>query len=466
MVFWLSVLVFIAGIMTYMFFPRSDQYALNVFQEEGNVVTFVNQHQGAKDLMYQMISWNPTDPNNTGIYALPDIDSNNRPYLQATIPHIMQDDVYEGETPLNVNPDRDDSDGNFTSAIVCLESCESGANCIEGKRMTTCPSDEQYVVTYGYFPEWWRDGTHRKQAWFRALLKRTHGSTVCGVLTDQGVFNGNTLYSINNSQRFIGYQILVGRKVVPPALTNTLNAQGIDTCEPRGSCSDALRDLLFCMTPFKNPYRETPVFHWDTVNNNKTAHQNGLGQPLVGFLDDNEIQVDNSLGAVNRGLPNIPYTLTGVVQKTEENAEKTLVTLNENNNITITQTCNAANCTLSVTNGPTVGAIPLNKGYSFTYTATNDNPRQILTVYYNQYVNASGTVVTKANPNDPWPDGIKKEMTNRSGNTNTAGPALFQPKISRNVGTPNINDLRLYRGSLADKDAEYNAKVDLKRFGL
>ena len=460
MVFWLSVLVFIAGIMTYMFFPRSDQYALNIFQEEGNVVTFVNQHQAAKDLMYQMISWNPNTDD--GVYALPDIDAadNNRPYLQATIPHIMQDDVYEGENPLNVNPDKDDSDGNFTSAIVCMADCPSGEPCaagVEGKLLTRCPSNEQYVITYGYFPEWWKDGTHRKQAWFRALLKRTHGSTVCGVLTDQGVYNENTLYSINNSQRFSGYQVLVGKRVIQPVLTNRLSSLGVSTCETPGACADPLRDLLFCMTPFKNPYQETPLFHWDTANNNRTAHQSGFGLPLIGNLNGYEIQIDTTLP--NNGLPDRPYTVAGVVQKAE--GIKTLVTLNTDSNVTITQTCNAENCTLNVTDGPSVAGIPLDKGYSFTYTVTNE-PKQTLTVYYNRYVDSTGAVITAT----PVPDGAKKEITNISADTLTSGPVLFQPTISNDAGTPYINDLRLYSGSLSERVAEYNAKVDLKRFGL
>jgi len=451
MVFWLSVLVFIAGIMTYMFFPRSDQYALDIFQEEGNVVTFVNQHQAAKDLMYQMISWNPGS--NTGIYILPYGDDPQQRYMHATKTELMTpDDINDSSLSLSEG-------GDFASAIVCLHDCTTEANCVQGKMLIQCPSDEQYVITYGYFPEWWDDGSHRKQAWFRALLKRTHGSTACGVLTDQGAYGGNMLYSINNSQRFNGPQVVAGKRVVPPALTERLSSLGISTCET-GGCTENLTDLLFCMTPFQNPYRGSPVFHWDSVNNNGTEHQSGLGaRPLIGtFSNGNEI-------TPNGGLPVAPYTLTGVVQQAY--GIRTLVRL-DNNNHFIEQTCNATDCTLSITGGPAVEHIPLNKGYSFTYTVTSE-PKQTLTVYYNQYANitdSDGNIVTEATDNGGTRNLVRKEIVTLSESSNTAGYILNQTEIMTDAGTPFINDLRLYSGILTQQDARHNAETDLKRFGL
>jgi len=35
---------------------------------------------------------------------------------------------------------------------------------------------------------------------------------------------------------------------------------------PGSACTDPLQDLMFCMTPFVNPYLGTPVFWWDSLN--------------------------------------------------------------------------------------------------------------------------------------------------------------------------------------------------------
>ena len=154
MVFLMSILVFLAGIMTYMFFPRNDQFQINMYEEEGNIVTFLNQHQAAKDYLYQMIKWKPTNhspsPEPYGI-TYDDIASMISPIMQAT--HDISDNM-ETETP-NIP-----EDGYYTSAVICLN---------ENYELANCPTDNQYVMTYGYTPHWWNSKTNQSQVWIKSL---------------------------------------------------------------------------------------------------------------------------------------------------------------------------------------------------------------------------------------------------------------------------------------------------------
>ena len=84
-------------------------------------------------------------------------------------PDLMQiGDVYHenGVSALNpATPSR--TNGYYTSAVVCLTGCNnSDADCVNSKKMVSCPSGEQYVITYGYMPDWWNKDAYRKQAWF------------------------------------------------------------------------------------------------------------------------------------------------------------------------------------------------------------------------------------------------------------------------------------------------------------
>ena len=441
MVFWLSVIVFIAGIMTYMFFPRSDQYQLDIYKQEGNVVSFVNQHQVAKDLMQQRIMWRINDANNRGVYELPWQDMIN------SAPDLMQiGDVYHenGVSALNpATPSR--TNGYYTSAVVCLAGCNnSDADCVNGKKMVSCPSGEQYVITYGYMPDWWNKDAYRKQAWFKSMLKRTRGGIGCGLLAHQG----NGLYSLDNSQKYIGYQVINNQRVIPPALTGQLQTIGLTTCAPGVACDDPLQDLMFCMTPFTNPYQTTPIFWWDSLNNTGTGidHRTAQwGTPLVGTLNGGDVDHWANINT---------YTIAGVVsiQASPENSNATQDLFQLNANTTLREECSAATCTLSVhddNNGNlvSVGNLPNNREYAFIYTVSGG--AQTLTVYYS--VVNGGTL----------------SFTSASDSQNSAGPALSAPAFAGSpLNYPHLRAVRIYNGGLTLRQINHDIKADKKRFGL
>ena len=454
MVFWLSVIVFIAGIMMYMFFPRNDQYQQDMYQQEGNIISFVNQHQVAKDLMQQRIMWKIDDSENTGIYALPHAD------LIHMVPDVMQiRDIYAlhpdsetFETNLNPDPNVAGASGNYTSAVVCLESCAEGtAGCVNRKRMVACPSAEQYVVTYGYMPDWWGDSSARRQqprnkvqsqAWFKSMLKRTHGGVGCGLLAYRGVDDLTGLYALDTSQKYIGYQIVNGKRVIPPVLTKKLQTDiHLNTCETGSLCADPLQDLMFCMTSVSNPYLGEPLFWWDNLNNTGTGvdvTQRGI--PLVGTLSGEN--VDSWSSTAN-------YTLMGIISSQKEgDAQKDLFLLNNSTNTRLREVCSGTSCTLAVRREGddlvSVEDIPNDRDYIFLYTVTAST--QKLTVYYTQ---AGGTFIAL------------------SGESGSNKPTLSTPGFMDNIRlNPHLRSIRIYNGELNTRQLNHNLKVDKRRFGL
>ena len=443
MVFWLSVIVFIAGIMTYMFFPRNDQYQLDIYQQEGNIISFINQHQVAKDLMQQRIMWKISDSSvDAGIYTLPYLD------LINSTPDLMSvQDMYQIglSSALHPNPQIDGSVGSYTSAVVCVStSCSVGSTgCINGKKLAPCPADERYVLTYGYMPTWWRQEDWRKQAWFKAMLKRTRKSIGCGLLIHRGDSDGNRLYSLDNSQQYIGYQVVNNLRVIPPALTNRLEAIGINTCNPgsKSACADPLQDLMLCMTPFSNPYLGTPVFWWDSLNNTGTGIETGRGIPLEGTLSGNEVTPWTQLTS---------YTIMGVVSAGEQN--KSLFELNDD--AVLYAACNGDNCTLSIkdkgTNLVSVSDLPNNREYGFVYMA--ESGTQTLTVYYSKIETKKSQKILS--------------FTSESNSLDTSGPALSRPKFLDDNNKPHLRAIRIYGGRLSVNQTNHNVQADKKRFGL
>ena len=451
MIFWFSVLVFIAGIMTYMLFPRSDAYQIRMYEEEPNIVSFVNQHQAAKDLMYQMITWR--DGTEDKIHVLPYAQ------LKLSLPKPMTDkhDIYTVKTTgsgsnsdrymtaLNPNPDEGvDPSGNYTSAIVCLSwerICaslqESGcAKWNKTAKLIPCaigdPANgtayaitaEPYVITYGYIPDWWSDKTMQRQAWFKAILKRTHGSDTCGVLTKQGVD-----YAIENTQKFTGFEKKGKRSVVPKVVTDALiNNVGLNTCETAG-CSDPLSDVMFCMSAVPNPYAGTPVFQWDILNNTGTGHESGYQTPLIGAFRN---AGSGEINLTENGI----YTVTGVVAA--DNFGQIFTLSDGKDIIENSGKLTAGSVSVDVPAGP----------YIFVYTGNpneiGSGSKQKLTVYYTKIV-----------------DGEPVWTAMETATSTNAAPTLSNPQLREHLMA-----LRIYQGELQERYLLKNNKADRKRFGL
>ncbi|MDY6407980.1 MAG: hypothetical protein SPL08_04715 [Pseudomonadota bacterium] len=447
MVFWLSVIVFIAGIMTYLFFPRSDVFQQDMYQQEGNIITFINQHQVAKDFMQQHIMWKVNDTDTDGLYAFPAAD-----IINASPELMPMGDVYHANdsSPLNPDPCTPNATGYYTSAIACLTNCATGdTDCVNGKKMTACPSGEQYVLTYGYMPDWWSRYSFRRQAWFKAMLKRTHGSVSCGLLAYRGEDSENGLYALDNSQKYVGYQTINTLRVIPPALTRRMQQAGLNTCLPGEcanpsqdlmQCTNPLQDLMLCITPFQNPYLGTPVFWWDIQNNTGTSHTNERGSPLIGTLSGN---------VIDSWTTPTTYTISGTIAPISSTTSAGSNDLfNLNNNTTLTESCDvtAKTCTFSVHRGSTdlvSLTVPAKRGYAFHYTRTGT--QQTLTVYYTT-------------------TGTPPQFTQESNTISTNLPALSAPAFSED--TTRLTSLRIYNYTLPPREFRHNVKADQKRFGL
>lgn len=420
MVFLMSILVFLAGIMTYMFFPRNDQFQINMYEEEGNIVTFLNQHQAAKDYLFQMIQWNPTThPGTPEPYGFT-YDS-----IDSMMPSIMRGD--KGEVTHDISNEEETenpnipNEGYFTSAVVCLD---------DTNQMTKCPTDKQYVMTYGYTPHWWSNKTNQKQVWLKSMLKRSHGSDNCGILEGIGEY-----YAINNGQKYGGIvKAPIGgkmQKVLPDTLSKWIDDKFTED-----------RDILICLSSIKDVYKGTPLFHWDSINNGGIEHTDGIGTPLVGSFEE---VTKNLLDKNGNPLNLNTYTISGVINGNRTDGAEFLY-INGTQNIK--ETCTNEKCTLSA--GDINIDVPLKTSYAFVYTTAQN--QKDLTVYYSK------------------PDGSKIKWTKETkSSSETSGPVFSSDAklyYRENNNRPYLLGLRIYDGILSKKDINHNIKADRKRFGL
>ena len=424
MIYLASILVFIASIMTYMFFPRSDSYQIDMYREETNIVTLLNQHQAAKDYMKQMITWTTSDS------KFHTFDADN---LWKMLPPHLRGDIYGGFHDISTNNSTPD-DG-FISSLVCLD---------ESENIASCPQNKQYVLTTGYQPDWWPDDSY---TWLRSMQKRSYGSTVCGILAD--VIDGpEVAYAINNGQKHTGFtkHTGTGKSIIYPAVSAQLDSWYYDTT----------RNVLICMTPYTYPYSGTPVYHWDSVSNKKGAgYESGFGVPLIGSETDVRILCGSAVSC-----PTAPYTISagfvpfsvswkdGKRQTTVISGTATLLNLNNTQNISLT--CSSEVCSLTA-GTVTVSNIPGTKPFLFNYMVSSEG--QNLRVLYNE---CSGNKCQMK----------EKKATNT---TTSANPVLSEPKISFEPKAVNTNGLlyvRLYGHALDKLELNKNNKTDKKRFGF
>lgn len=458
MVFWASVLVFIASIMTYMFFPRNDQYDQELRKAEYAITSFVNQHQALRDYMYQMIEWHPSDSMkaNSKFFNLIPFDG-----LQSMLPWGMRrltsdgqfsHDIYaicsEGnagscETKLTPNPLVADSVGHYTSVLVCLNN--------DLNSITDCPSGKQYLLTYGYPPnmfdetDWWRSRTTRLDTWRKAILRRTRGSASCGVLYAVGGYGADDhYYSIDTTQRLTGVvrrPDIVGDEVqyvVPTPITENMAHStetgnvGLNTCGSESACTNKLTGILFCLSPFNNPYdTDGLAFMIDKINNTGYgSSSSGNAIPLKGVLSYDILSPDSG------SFSETTYTISGILQDTGTNGQQNILLGNVPVSFQCSGSTGARNCSVTVdglTSTTTGGNL-----LSFTYIGTGS--------YQKLYVNGVSTI------------------------RNTAAKTLADPKLANVVLVSNSNNtlkhLRIYRRALTETQIENNYRADKKRFGI
>ncbi len=403
MIYLASILVFIASIMTYMFFPRSDSYQIDMYREETNIVTLLNQHQAAKDYMKQMITWNVSGA---------DFHTFNADNLWKMLPPHLKGNEEGGFH--DISTDNSTPDDGFISSLVCLD---------ESENISSCPTDNQYVLTTGYQPDWWPDTS---RAWLRSMQKRSYGSTVCGILEDV-IPGAGQAYAINNGQKYTGFtkHFDTGKRIIYPSVSEKLD----------NWYSDTSRNVLICMTPYSYPYANTPIYHWDSVSNNKgNGHIDNFGEPLIG---SEYILCDASCPTT--------YTISGGFKYVESSVPNPTVSLLKlNNSQTIRFNCMDGNCSLTA-GSVTVSNISKERPFLFNYTVSSEG--QKLSV---MYTSCSDRICE-----------LKEETDLNAAVANN--PVLFEPKIEN---TNELLYIRLY-GHVLDKLAlNKNNKTDKKRFGF
>lgn len=458
MVFWASVLVFIASIMTYMFYPRNDQYDQELRKAEYAINAFVNQHQAARDYMYQMIEWHPSEQMKQDSPFF-----NVLPFrgLQSMMPWAMRFSTKDGQfmheiyavcpdnkagncqTRLTPNPTLQDSIGHYTSVLVCMDDTLAA--------IKDCPSNKQYLLTYGYPPnmfeesDWWQSQTTRLETWRKAILRRTRGSASCGVLYAVGDYGADDhYYAIDTTQRLTG---VVRRPdggdnkvqyIVPPAVTENMAHSGetgnvgLDTCRSEAGCTERLDGILFCLSPFNNPYNTDGLaFMVDKINNlGYGTSSSGPTVPLEGNVSGTDLTPSSG------SFYETNYTIAGVIQ----NVDGTQSILSGEVPVSISCAQNEGKTTCSLTvNGLTASGISAKSAISFAYVGTPSG--QVLYVNDNEPVSSS-----------------------------TGAPILRNPELEKVDLIQNDNHvlqhLRIYRRALSETQIQNNYQADKKRFGI
>ncbi|MDR2902514.1 MAG: LamG domain-containing protein [Lactobacillales bacterium] len=268
MTFWLFMITIFVGIFYFAMYPRTDKVNVDKPLGEASVEAFVEQHQAAKDYLYQMMT-PPSDlANDSASGGRAKIFPTTR--LNSFIPHNSLNTEIRDDTTLS-------GDG-FVSVLICSDATGTTPS-------TTCDDyTNKYVVTYGTQQSWWLEKDARLEYWRTAILKVTKGSPECGTLYKGPL---DTQYKIDNTQSM--------PKAVPEAVTTVL--EGVITGHDSGGGAQ-LNNLLVCLTPYKLPYvTDSLTLHYDAINNagfkNITSQnpwydlhsKNSTGQ-IIGFTSE------------------------------------------------------------------------------------------------------------------------------------------------------------------------------------
>lgn len=258
MLFWSFVLSFVMAILFYAYYPRTDQITIvEKPQAESAVMAFVNSHQAAKKMIYNLVDdydINGKRVNPIYINEMKKADMNN---IEASNVHsaIFEDQTIPIDKLGHIKPGliMDVNRGikgyrfdGIHSAVACIKTDVDVEGTVTKKLTFECEKGitEDYVITYSDHPSWWDDTTKSRQLWRSALLKRSRFSNECGVLYPRsggqagnisGVvrYDPTSRYVLDNSQRFV--------LSIPKEITGAL-----DVLE-----GGNMSDYLFCITPVK-----------------------------------------------------------------------------------------------------------------------------------------------------------------------------------------------------------------------
>lgn len=270
MLYLLYVLTFLAGILFYVMTPRDDQVNLDTYRAEGFIVSFLSQHQAAKDYMTQWLGFDlkHNGTNNRAdsrFFSLAEGSTPNNGFVHFLPRSINADISDRQETEVTMGPDSDGS-YRFLTSVFCLSNTNALAQC-NG-------AEKAYLATYSgstQFPSWWPSEYSNRQrrygAWRTAITRRTNGSYNCGTLVQVNV-NGTPKWCVDNGQTVQLSSKYNNRcaQEVPDAIINALCPNNPNEC----------LDALFCISRIKTgPQRyyvgEGLIAFYDAINNQNTG---------------------------------------------------------------------------------------------------------------------------------------------------------------------------------------------------
>lgn len=254
------------AILFYAYYPRTDQITIvEKPQAESAVMAFVNSHQAAKKMIYNLVD--DYDINGKKVYRVYINEMKKvSQYKDGEITNEREVAIFD-PTVNNNNLGLNDNLGyirtglisdynrgikgyrldNIYSAVACIKTSTDAQGTVTKELTFDCEENitEDYVITYADHPSWWDDTTKSRQLWRSALLKRSRLSNECGVLYPRsGGLAGNVTgvvrydptsrYVLDNSQRFV--------ISIPNEITRPLDVRS----------GGNMSDYLFCITPIKN----------------------------------------------------------------------------------------------------------------------------------------------------------------------------------------------------------------------
>ena len=356
MLYLLFVLTFLAGILFYGMSPRDDKLQMDVHQAEGMILSFVSQHQAAKDYVY---TWLGVGPVGSNVLANGFLHPNFENMVWGKGNDGIKPEVCDGNNGVPgfnscQNEEAKQIPG-FVSRVICVNKCVDTAAAaaaaspcgLNDEQVVDCDnvvvpagrSRRSYVITYGGWqncnggtctrPDWWPTQGQRMrkfESWRKAISKRTRNSASCGFLfsTDDDhptdstwcIDNGETAYERDD----------VCQNPVPPSLIGQLReAYGLPSQH-----YGYLYDLLFCYSGFKQgipghyasgvryfydgisnagPGQHTTGGNWQNLAGNETMTTTLTDHPYI--ERDSELDTEIVLGASYTLTIILTYTMDG-----------------------------------------------------------------------------------------------------------------------------------------------------------
>ena len=499
MLYLLFVLTFLAGILFYGMSPRDDKLQMDVHQAEGMILSFVSQHQAAKDYVY---TWLGVGPVGSNVLA--------NGFLHPNFENMMwgkgnfggiKPEVCDGNNTVPGISCRNGADQipGFVSRVICVNKCVDPAAAaaaspcaLNDEDVVDCDnvvvpagrSRRSYVITYGGWqncndgvctrPDWWPTQGQRMrkfESWRKAISKRTRNSASCGFLFSTTDHPADNTWCIDNGETAYERDDVCQNPVPPSLIRQLREAYGLPSQH-----YGYLYDLLFCYSGFKQGipghYASGVRYFYDGISNagpgqhtTGNSWQNLAGNETMATTLTVNPYIEQGNAGLNTGIDlDASYTLTIILTYTRDGGapgnnnvgavfdifkipggavEDTIFQKTEDHEQFQTNFTGGANFLADACNGATKTGEGDARGIiSWTFVVNG----QEMQVYENATLTPFGTTGATT-------------IVNTNGQRLMIGPAT--------KGNAHIYGIRYYPGTqLTQEEIAQNFKADQKRFGI